>query len=164
VTAASATSVRHMMLMSVHPVHIANMRAGAKTVELRRTRPAVPDSQPVILYSTTPQAALVAACRIEQVSTATPAELWPGVSAQTAIDRSRYDLYFHGAKIAVALHLADFVWLTNPIPLAVLRLRRGFHPPQTWHFLDRPRLTMLIGDHPDAAAVLALLSDTITDR
>jgi len=163
-TATSLAPARQIMLMSVHPVHIANMRAGAKTVELRRTRPAVPDGQPVIFYSTIPQAALVAACRIVQVSVATPADLWPRVSAQAAIDRSRYDTYFHGAEAAVALHLADFIWLTDPIPLAALRSRRGFHPPQTWHFLDRTHLAMLIGDHPDAAAILALLPDSVTDR
>jgi predicted transcriptional regulator len=52
-----------VMMLSIHPRHVEKILDSSKTVELRRTRPAVSPGQPVAISGTVPSAALVATCR-----------------------------------------------------------------------------------------------------
>ena len=64
-----------LMILSIHPRHVASILSGAKTVELRRTRPNVHPGQAIAIYSTNPESALVAAGRVERVEVSTHATL-----------------------------------------------------------------------------------------
>ncbi|WP_157607136.1 hypothetical protein [Sanguibacter suarezii] len=154
-----ATRNRHdrLMLLSIRPRHVVHIMSGLKTVELRRSRPGILPGQPVAIYSTTPQAAVVALCRVSHVESAPPATLWGRVGGQSGVRRSDFNDYFTGSKIAVALHLTDVEALEEPVSLADLRLRGPFQPPQTWHFLDRERVRSLFGEHPAAAQLSTAL-------
>jgi predicted transcriptional regulator len=120
-----------VMMMSVHPRHVAKILDGTKTVELRRARPTVPSGQPVAIYATVPSAALVATCRITKVEAGPPSEIWSSVRRLVGITRAEYDNYFEGASLAVALHLDDVVELEKEVTLSHLRGQGSFHPPQT---------------------------------
>jgi len=146
-----------LMLLSIHPRHVENILTGVKTVELRRTRPAIGPGQPVAIYATTPSAALVATCRIERVEVGAPSAIWTATGAGAAVTKDEFDRYFEGSTVAVALHLSSIAALGRAVPLAKLRERGAFHPPQTWHYLDRFRLCRLFGEHPSFAALQCLI-------
>jgi len=146
-----------LMMLSIRPRHVAKILTGVKTVELRRARPAIAPGQPVAIYSTTPDAAVVALCRVSGVDVDTPAALWPRVATSSGIERAEFDRYFEDAEIAVALHLADVLTLKVPVSLGQLRTGGPFQPPQTWHFLDQDRIARLFGDHPSHVELMDLV-------
>lgn len=151
-------SADRVMVLSIHPRHVAKILDGTKSVELRRTRPLVAPGQPVAIYATLPSSALVATCRINEVQAGTPASIWRSVGSVTGLTRAEFDDYFEGADAAVALHLEAVTALVGEITLEQLRAHsQGFHPPQTWHFFDRQRLVQLIGKHPSLSALTNLL-------
>jgi predicted transcriptional regulator len=154
---ANDSSSGRLMLLSIHPRHVQNMLTGIKTVELRRTRPAVAPGQPVAIYATTPAAAIVATCRIERVEVDTPPAIWAATSARAAVTREEFDRYFEGSAVAVALHLSAIAALRRSVPLTKIREHGVFHPPQTWHYLDRFGLRKLFGEHPSFAALQCLI-------
>lgn len=146
----SAASERlgKLMMISIRPRHVAKIVSGHKSVELRRTRPAIVPGQPVAIYSTIPDAAIVAVCRVSTIDVDTPADLWRRVGDYSGIARLEFDGYFAGRDTAVALHLTDVCALQVPVPLGQLRNSGAFHPPQTWHFIGPDRIAQLVGDHP----------------
>jgi len=150
-------SYGRLMLLSIHPRHVENILTGVKTVELRRTRPVVAPGQPVAIYATTPSAALVATCRIERVEADTPSAIWATSGALAAVTQEEFDRYFEGSMVAVALHLSAVAVLRRSVPLTKIREQGVFHPPQTWHYLDRLRLSRLFGEHPSFAALQCLI-------
>lgn len=145
---APSLSTDRLMLLSIRPRHVANILAGRKTVELRRSRPAITAGQPVAIYSTLPEAAMVALCIVGDIEVDTPDAVWRRVGASTAIELSEYQRYFHGTQTAVALHLTQVVKLNLPVSLDHLRVGGSFQPPQTWHFLDANQIERLVGSHP----------------
>lgn len=154
-------SADRVMMLSIHPRHVDKILEGTKSVELRRTRPLVSPGQPVAIYATLPSGALVATCRISEVHTGTPASIWRLVGDDAGVTRAEFDGYFEGADSAVALRLDAVTALVGQISLQQLRAQgRSFHPPQTWHFLDRQRLVQLLGKHPSSAALTGLLPAT----
>ena len=155
----SAMSEPHtrVMMLSVHPLHVNNILEGTKTVELRRTRPMIHPGQPVAIYATAPSAAVVATCRISDVEMGSPIAIWRSVQTRCGVSRADFNDYYEGTDIAVALHLTDVRQLAHEVALSHMRSQAGFHPPQTWHFLDVHRLTKLIGTHPSSPAITSLL-------
>lgn len=147
-----------LMMLSIHPQHVQRILDGVKTVELRRTRPAVEPGQPVAIYATSPRAAVVATCRIVQVEVGSPGALWAKVGAAAAIRRQEFDEYYEGVSSAVALHLGAVKPLASAVSLSEMRLSGRFQPPQTWHFLDHARLAQLFGRHPASAVLHGLLA------
>lgn len=144
------------MVMSIHTRHAESIMRGEKTVELRKTRPLVAAGQPVALYATSPTQAVVAMCVISRVEVGDPGELRDDLLHRASVSGDEYDAYFAGSAQAVALHLTEVVVLSDPITLDSIRTRRSWHPPQTWHFFTRERLTQL------AAANHAGLEDLLS--
>lgn len=145
------------MLLSVHPRHVEAMVAGAKTTELRRTRPTAPAGTLVLLYATAPVAAIVATCRLAAVLSADAESLWPSVAGTSSVTRREYDAYFGGAQAAHALELADVTTLGVPVSLAHMRSAGSFQPPQTWRLLDGEALSRLMAAHPASSLLTELL-------
>ena len=134
------------MLISIRPRFVDRILDGSKTVELRRSRPLVLPGQPVLIYATSPTAAIVARCRIGSVETNSPEGMWSRHRDRVGVDRAEFDGYYADAKLAVALHLMDVERLLHPVTLRNLRRAGRFHPPQTWQFFSAEAAVMLLGD------------------
>lgn len=146
-----------IMLLSIRPRHVAKILAGTKTVELRRGRPLIAPGQPLAIYSTYPDAAIVALGRVSRIEVASPGALWDAAREAVGICRSEFEDYFVGATTATGLHLSEIRALPVPVSLDELRTSGPFQPPQTWHFLDHERVNQLFGDHPATAEVNSLI-------
>ena len=146
-----------LMVMSIHTRHVNSIILGDKTVELRKTRPVVAAGQPVALYATSPTQAVVAICLIDRIEVGHPQVLRDDLLERAAITSDEYDAYYAGSPRAIALPLADLVALSNPITLDSIRMRRSWHPPQTWHFFTRERLAQLAANHAGLEDLLAVM-------
>lgn len=153
-----SASESDLMILSIHPRHVSSILTGKKTVELRRTRPNVTSGQPIVIYSTNPESALVAVGTVEQVEVSSPSSLRRAALLRAAqISGQEYDAYFAGSQKAVALHLGNVAPLQNRVALSHLRQRRRYTPPQTWHFFDAAGLRALLGDHAAHDELMALI-------
>jgi predicted transcriptional regulator len=130
------------LFISVKPRYANAILDGTKTVELRRTRPNLPDGSLVILYSSTPTRAVVGWAHLTGVREGTPIEIWDNYGAAAAIEEPDYDAYFDGTDLAFALELEDVVAAVQPIPLDVIR-SIGIQPPQSWRYVPADVTTQI---------------------
>lgn len=135
------------LLISIKPKYADAILQGTKTVELRRTRPNLPDGSLVILYSSTPTRAVVGWAHLTGVREGTPIEIWEEYGSAAAIDEPDYDAYFAGTHRAFALELDSVVAAVQPISLEVIR-SIGIQPPQSWRYVPADITTQIQGSAP----------------
>ncbi|HEX8876287.1 MAG TPA: hypothetical protein VF777_06030 [Phycisphaerales bacterium] len=129
------------LLISVHPIHVAAMRSGRKTVELRRVRPAIEPGCRVVFYETAPISAVIAWATVAAVHRAPPIRLWRMVGANSACLRTDFLRYYADREIGFAIAFHGFRLLPRPVSRGSLARRLGsFHPPQSYRYLDRSRV------------------------
>ena len=111
--------------------------AGTKTVELRRVRPNVTPGEHVLIYSSSPEMALLGSARVEEILCDAPGNLWNRVKDEAGVSRKEYDDYFSGASVAIGFRLGDVQPLVRPIPLHELRRKWPWlRPPQSYRYVD----------------------------
>jgi excisionase family DNA binding protein len=120
------------LILSLHPRHAEAIVNGTKTVELRR-RPlrATPGTR-VLLYATTPTAAVLGTATLHHATITSDLDAaWQDHGHALALTRTEYDAYLAGATQACLIHLTDPHRLDEP-----LRLRHtGFRPPHSLRYL-----------------------------
>src|SRR3954470_16031315 len=109
------------LFLSLRPRFAELLLSGAKSIELRRVRPAVAEGTSVLLYASSPAMKLVGRAEVAEVQVAPVAQIWREHGPATGIRRSEYDDYFKGAKQAVAIKLVNVQRLDKPRPLRDLR-------------------------------------------
>lgn len=125
------------LFVSLRPRFAELLFEGLKTVELRRTQPAVSPGALVLLYASSPLRALVGTGVVVDVSVASSPDIWSRLGSLTGLSRDEYDRYFQGTDTAVAIALRDVRRLERPVPLPELREGRSwFHPPQSFRYFD----------------------------
>jgi predicted transcriptional regulator len=156
VKAVPSSLVDRLMMISIHPSHAEAIVSGEKTTEFRRSRPVVEIGQPILIYATSPTAAVIARCVVHGIDQGALADIWSRHRAQGGITRPEFDAYYQGRSTAFAIRLADVVALPAVVKLGDLRRAGNFHPPQTWHFLDRARALNLFSGHPSGPEIVGL--------
>jgi predicted transcriptional regulator len=134
------------IIISIKPEHVQNIMAGHKTIELRRRFPdGLADGRIMLIYSSSPERALVGAVRIEQVRRMATAALWQAYRKQACVARDVFDDYFAGATEGFGVLLGTAIRFDVPIPVSELRDRFRFSPPQSFRYL-RGSLIDLLND------------------
>jgi predicted transcriptional regulator len=134
------------LLLSIRPVYAEAILSGAKTVELRRTRPRVAIPTEALIYASTPLRALVGTCRVDSVEELAIDKLWTQAGPYAAIARAEFFAYFEGATTGFALHLSSPRRLDDPVGLTQLRVNvEGFNPPQSFRYVPFDDCNQLMG-------------------
>jgi predicted transcriptional regulator len=140
--------------MALRPRFAAAILDGTKTVELRRRRIAVPTGSLLVLYSSSPEKALIGTARLDALVADEPDRLWPHVASRAGISHAEYGHYAAGASVMSALVLTDALRLSRGVTLATLRTACGdFTVPQSYRYLGAEELKA-IGDSCVAGAEL----------
>lgn len=133
------------VLLSVKPRFAAAILNGSKTVEIRRRAARLPAGTTCLLYSTSPQCAIVGTVVVEQTITADADTLWDAWGPETALDRDEYDAYLTGSQRPCAIVIGEARALRVPIDLSELRRRHApFVTPQSYRFLPADELARLL--------------------
>lgn len=117
-------------LISIKPVHVKSILLGIKTVEVRRKQSRIKDGDRLWIYSTRPEARIVASAIVAGVDFDTRRRIWSKYAEMTAITKADYDLYTAKASQVFAIKLGALEMLARPVSLNELREVRSFHPPQ----------------------------------
>lgn len=119
-------------LLSIHPRHVANILAGTKTVECRKSAIGLSPGTRLYLYATAPTKAILGEARVAELLVGPPAALWAAHHGKTGVTEAEYFAYCQDAEQAVLLSLTEVARCSRPASLALLReLQPGFSPPQT---------------------------------
>ena len=142
----SASSNVAGVLVSLRPEFATAVAEGRKTVELRRRFPQVDAGVWLVIYATQPVGALVGMARIEEVKSASVRTIWKQHRGDVAISKSRFQDYFDDRSRGFAVVLGSYRPL-GPIRTEQLaQILPGFHPPQSWRYLDEETLATISED------------------
>jgi predicted transcriptional regulator len=123
---------RKIIMISIRPHYAKKIFNGCKTVELRRIHPKIKSDDIILLYVTTPVKALAGAFKVDQVIAKSPEDLWEMVYHRAGVTREKYDEYYAGKEIGVAIFFSKVWNLPKPIGLHELQKKwPRFRPPQT---------------------------------
>jgi len=125
------------LFLSVKPIFASRILDGTKTIELRRVRPNVVSGDVVLIYSTSPEMALLGSAQVAQILSGTPQDIWPQVLDHASVSQAQFDDYFSGATTAIGIRLRAVRRLARPIHLQELRERWPWlKPPQSFRYVD----------------------------
>jgi predicted transcriptional regulator len=134
------------IVMSIRPEYADKIMAGQKTIELRRRIPkSLRLGQTVYIYASSPQKALVGAAIVTDVKRLPVSRLWRHYAKLACVQEEAFQRYFCGLDEGFGLLLSHVVRFKSPIPVAELRDRFGFVPPQSYRYV-RHFFTDLVDD------------------
>lgn len=126
------------IVLSIKPEYSKKILKGEKTVELRRRFPlSAPSGSTAYIYSTSPVKAMVGMAAIQDVLKLPVSQIWKNFKRTASIERANFEKYFEGVDHGFALLFEDVRAFTRPLPLAELRERFGFEPPQSFLYAKR---------------------------
>jgi predicted transcriptional regulator len=132
----STNDDRSTVLLSVRPRFANGLLDGTKTVEIRRGRAHIEPGATCLLYSSSPERALVGVVEVDNAHVGTPSTLWNRWGKLTGLARCEFDDYLRGRHEATAIVIRSARRLSAPVPLDELRGRQdGFVTPQSYRFL-----------------------------
>lgn len=127
-----------VVVISIKPEFVNKIFDGTKKIELRK---ASPDSKPgdlMIVYSTSPEMAVIGICRIKKILKSTPQKIWDDYSEVLGIDERRFFEYYGDSKKAVGIVIESTRRFRSKIPLINIKKKfPRFAPPQTFKYFSR---------------------------
>jgi len=135
-----------LLLISVKPQYARKIFSGEKTVELRKSAPRKANKDSLLLiYVTSPVKELWGICKIDEIISNNPMDLWDEIGDKTGISKKEYSAYYKKSNNAYGIKLKDIKnFLDNPIKLTLLKdLIPGFAPPQTYRYIDKNIMNLI---------------------
>ena len=148
-------------MLSVRPRFAKALLAGTKTAEIRRRFPDVPVGTTVLVYSSSPERALLGTMRVRAVVRSTAADIWRDYQDVIAIDWVELSEYLQGASACSVLELDSPVTWPRPVPLDTLRRTLAVEPPQSFRYLTARQLSKVVPSYPGAGEAAELSDDVL---
>jgi predicted transcriptional regulator len=125
------------VLLSIKPIHVANIMSGTKTFEFRRKMFSRREIKTVLIYCTRPVGRLVGEFDIEDILEDHPERLWVKTRAGSGISKEYYDGYFCGRTQAFALKIGAVRPFAEHLDPA--HVVENFSPPQSFMYVGKQR-------------------------
>lgn len=135
------------VLLAIKPVYARLIISGKKTVEVRRRGTSIAKGDVLILYSSSPDMALLGFCRVADVNVYGTAHARRSVNGESCLTKAELAAYVRGADRVTLLGIESVLRLSRPIPLKQLRrLNKNIVIPQSYRFL-RPNEIQSLAKH-----------------
>lgn len=130
-----------IIVISIKPEFADLIFEGSKKIELRKSSPNAQPGDLMIVYSTSPEMAMVGICMIKEVIKSTPNDIWINHSDILGIDEKRFNEYYSETDKAVGIVLSSVRRFKSKMPLKkVKEIFPTFTPPQTFKYFNRNSL------------------------
>ncbi len=124
------------LLLSLKPRYADLVFGGQKKVELRRRVTKKMRGREVFVYVSNPARILRGGFTVGDVTSGTPEEVWDEVCDVACVEKTDFDDYYAGRKVAHAFEITDVWEFARPLDLNSLRRDvRNFVVPQSWRYL-----------------------------
>ena len=116
------------LILSIKPEYVAEIVAGRKRFEFRKTifKQKV---EKVYIYSSAPVSEVVGEFLPVDILTGTPAEIWRQTKEYSGVTKQFYDEYFDGKTTAYAIVIQNLKMYETPKMLP-------FHAPQSFRYIE----------------------------
>lgn len=131
------------LFLSIKPRYARAILEGRKTVEVRRRFPVVPDGTVIVLYSSSPERAVLGTVRLKRAMRIDANEVWNLHSQAIEISEADLTQYLQGAPESTLLEVEDPNTWNTPVPLSVLRQAIGVEPPQSFRYLEASQIARM---------------------
>lgn len=145
-----------ILLLSVRPRFAHGLLSGTKTAEIRRRFPEVPAGMTVLIYSSSPEKAILGTMRARRVVRSNADDIWRDYAKVIGIERTELLDYLEGASKCSVLELDSPDLWSRPVQLTELRGALNIEPPQSFRYLTGRQLARLVsldktreGDKPE---------------
>lgn len=127
-------SLNNKILISIKPTYAGRILAGTKLCEVRKRFSRKWIGARAVLYSSSPQKALVGEATINAVVVSSPQEVWAKFGPSIGCSFAEYEAYVGSSAQVSAIELEDVVPYVEPISLAQIShlLQEDLRPPQTF--------------------------------
>lgn len=126
-----------VIIISIKPEFVNKIITGEKSIELRKVKPNVSESDIVLIYSTMPVKAIIAYCEVDFILKMAPEILWKTHSKKLGIDKERFSSYYLNCENAVGIGLKSVCKLEKAITLEQVKKHiPNFSPPQTYRYFE----------------------------
>ena len=132
-----------VLLLSVRPRFAQGLLDGTKTAEVRRRFPEVAACTTVVIYSSSPEKAVLGTMAVRALVCSTAKDIWQDYSHAIAIDKAELSEYLEGASECSVLELDSPVTWSNPVGLDDLRKLLHIEPAQSFRYLTTRQLAKL---------------------
>lgn len=123
------------LLISIKPAYAHAILTGAKTVELRKRFPTtIEENTKLLIYSSSPERALIGECRISKVVKTNIEDLWSLTCRDAMISWSKFREYFDGTDEGCGIYIHSPKLYEKSISLDKLRKEYDFTPPQSYFY------------------------------
>lgn len=123
------------LLLSIKPQYARAILEGRKTIEVRRRFPNIDPGTTVVLYSSSPEKAVLGTVRLKRTIKVNPDCVWGLHGSAIGIDQNDLDAYLEGADESTLLEVdCPHSW-EQPVSLDSLRGVLGIEPSQSFRYL-----------------------------
>ena len=129
------------VLMSIKPCYARLIKAGKKTVELRRVAPKIGSGDFIVIYESKPVQCITAICEVGTVISMSPSDLWNQVQNEICITKDTFEEYFKGKKCGSGIRFKRVSVLKIAKPLH--ELSPDLLPPQSYRYISAPLFNAL---------------------
>lgn len=124
------------VFLSVKPQYAHGLLQGSKRAEVRRTFPLVEPGTTIVIYSTSPERAVIGTVRTLAATRLAPSEVWGRFRDLIEIDHAGLNEYLSGAAVSTVIEVeAPEPW-NRAVSLDELRQRVGIDAPQSYRYID----------------------------
>jgi predicted transcriptional regulator len=134
------------LFLSIKPHFARAILEGRKTVEVRRKFPSVPAGTVVVLYSSSPEKAVLGTVRLRQATRVDPSQVWARYANHIDIAQNALEIYLKGAGTSTVLEVEDPEPWDQPVTLRELRRILGVEPPQSFRYLAPEQVALIRGE------------------
>jgi predicted transcriptional regulator len=125
------------VLVSIRPEFANKILDGFKTIELRRRFPTTATTGALVLiYSSTPEQAIVGYAKIKTVERMLVSKIRKLYLQDACIEGADFDKYFRGVRFGYAIFLGGVKRLPRKVPVSDLKKLYGFVPPQSFSYVS----------------------------
>ena len=119
------------IVISVKSKFVERILAGKKVAELRRRAPRINPGCKIWIYTTAPQATVMACVTVDRIVIGRPTEIWSDHRGSLGVSIDEFERYFAEADSACAILFSEVQEVLPVVPLSEIRKRAGFfQPPQ----------------------------------
>ena len=116
------------VILSIKPEYVAEIKAGRKGFEFRKT--IVKEKvEKVYIYASSPVSKVVGEFQPVDILVGAPVDIWEKTKSQSGITKAFYDEYFNGKPVAYAIVIQNLKIYDIPKELP-------FHAPQSFRYIN----------------------------
>ena len=130
------------VLMSIKPCYARLIKAGEKTVELRRVAPKITSGDFIVIYESKPVQRITAICEVETVVSAKILDLWGQVQNEICITKDLFEQYFAGKECGNGIKIKNVSVLQTSKALS--ELSSNLLPPQSYRYISALQFDSLL--------------------